>query len=407
MVDTSRESVVVVGAGLAGAHVVTTLRAEGHTGRVTLVGDEPEPPYERPPLSKSFLQGASPFEEAIVHPVEWFAEHDVDLRLGTEVTAVHRDTHEVELAGGARLGYDRLVLATGAASRTLDVPGAELTGVHTLRSVADSRALREVLRPGTRLVIVGGGWIGLEVAGSAPSLGAEVTLLETAPLPLGRVLGPRVAEQFVALHRRHGVDLRTGIAVRGFVGAGGKVTGVETDLGEFGADVVLVAVGAAPRTELAEAAGLAVRDGGVVVDEFLRSSDAHVLAAGDIALAHNTLLGTQLRVEHWDNAIRQGQLAARTILATGATYDWLPYFFTDQHDLGMEYVGRSGPDDDVVLRPGGEDGELVAFWLDTDGRVTAAMNVNVWDVNDVLRGLVGRVVDPDRLRDAAVPLDEL
>ena len=407
MVDTSRESVVVVGAGLTGAHVVTTLREEGHRGRVTLLGAEPEPPYERPPLSKSFLQGASPFSDALVHPAEWYAEHDVELRLGTEVTAIDREAHEVELAGGERFGYGRLVLATGAGSRTLDVPGAELAGIHTLRSAAESRALREVLGEGVRLVVVGGGWIGLEVAASARGLGAEVTVLETAPLPLGNVLGERVAEQFAALHRRHGVDLRTGITVRGFVGAGGRVTGVETDLGEFGADVVLVAIGAVPRTGLAAAAGLTVRHGGVVVDEFLRTSDAHVLAAGDIALAHNTLLGTELRVEHWDNAIRQGQLAARTILATGATYDWLPYFFTDQFELGMEYVGRSGPDDDVVLRRAGDDGELIVFWLGEGGRVTAAMNVDVWDVNEELRGVVGRVVDPSRLEDPAVPLAAL
>lgn len=397
--------VVVVGAGLAGAHVVTTLREEGYTGPVTLVGVEPEPPYERPPLSKSFLQGASPFEEALVHPEAWYAEHDVDLRLGTTASRIDRDAHEVELDSGERLSYERLVLATGAAARTLDLPGSDLAGVHTLRSVADSRVLKDALGPGARLVVVGGGWIGLELAASACGLGAEVTVLEAAPLPLGRVLGPRIAQHFVDLHRSHGVDVRTSVGLEGFVGESGRVSAVLADGEELGADLVVVGVGAAPRTELAAAAGLELDGGGVVVDEYLRSSDAHVLAVGDIAYARNTVLGP-LRVEHWDNAIRQGRLAARTILARGDTYDWLPYFFTDQFDLGMEYVGRSGPDDAVVLRGDPSSGEFCAFWL-AGGRVTAAMNVNVWDVNDALRALVGRTVDPDRLADRGVPLDAI
>ncbi len=402
----SYEPVVVVGAGLTGAHVVTTLREEGYDGPVTLLGEEGEPPYERPPLSKGFLQGTAPFEDAVVHPVAWYAEHDVDLRLGARAVAIDRAAQEVELATGERLGYGRLVLATGSAARTLDVPGADLAGVHTLRSAADSRALKAALGPGVRLVVVGAGWIGLELAASARGLGAEVTVLEAAPLPLGRVLGPRIAQHFADLHRAHGVDLRTGVGVQGFAGAGGRVTGVLADGGTLGADLVVVGVGAVPRTELAATAGLELDRGGVVVDEFLRSSDAHVLAAGDVALARNTALDGSLRVEHWDNAMRQGQLAARTILATGDTYDWLPYFFTDQYDLGMEYVGHSGVDDDVVVRGELASGELIAFWL-AAGRVTAAMNVNVWDVSDTLRAVVGRTVAPERLADPAVPLDEL
>jgi len=399
------QEIVVVGAGLAGAHVVTTLREEGYPGPVTLLGDEPEPPYERPPLSKGFLQGEAPFEDALVHPQGWYAEHDVDLRLGTTVTRIDRDAHEVELDTGERLAYERLVLATGAAARTLDVPGADLAGVRTLRSVADSRALKDALGPGVRLVVVGGGWIGLELAASARGLGAEVTVLEAGPLPLGRVLGARIAQHFVDLHRAHGVDVRTSVTLEGFTGEGGRVTGVLADGDQLGADLVVVGVGAAPRTELAAAAGLELDGGGVVVDEYLRSSDAHVLAVGDIAYARNTVLGP-LRVEHWDNAIRQGALAARTVMARGDTYDWLPYFFTDQFDLGMEYVGRSGRDDDVVLRGDLASGEFCAFWL-ADGRVTAAMNVNVWDVSDTLRALVGRTVDPARLADPGVGLEEI
>lgn len=401
----SRGRVVVVGAGLAGAHVAGTLRAEGYDGQVVLLGDEPEPPYERPPLSKDFLQGAAELTDALVHPAAWYAEHDVELRTETAVREIDRTASEVVLARGERLGFDRLVLATGSAPRTLDLPGAGLDGVGTLRTAADAQRLRAAIGEGARLVVVGGGWLGLEVAASARTRGAEVTVLEAGALPLGRVLGPRVAQHVVDLHRRHGVDVRTQVEVRELRGEAGRVRAVVTGSGLIAADVVLVAVGAEPRTSLAEVAGLRV-DGGVVVDEYLRSSDAHVLAAGDVALARCTALGTALRVEHWDNAIRQGELAARTILGTGQTYDWLPFFFTDQFELGMEYVGSSGPDDDVVVRGDMAAGEFITFWL-AQGRVTAAMHVQQWGTIDTLRGIVGRVVPPGRLTDTRIDLEEI
>ena len=397
---------VVVGAGLAAAHVVATLREEGDDRPITLVGDEPDRPYERPPLSKGYLHGETARDEVFVHAPGWYAEHGVETRFGTSATAVDRAARTVTLSDGDVLGYDHLVLATGSSPRTVDVPGADLDGVRTLRRLPDSDALRGDLAARARLVIVGGGWIGLEVAAAARSAGCEVTVLEYAAQPLLRVLGPQLAAYFAALHRAHGVDLRTGVGVQGFEGTDGRVTGVRVGGELVPADVVLVGVGAAPNVGLAVAAGLAADARGIAVDEHLRTADPAVLAAGDVALAHNTALGHSLRVEHWDNAIRQGALAARSILGQDAVHDWQPYFYTDQYDLGMEYVGYADADDAVVVRGDPAGPELIVFWL-RDGAVRAAMNVNVWDVNDQLRALVGRRLDPARLGDETVPLGEL
>ena len=399
-------TVVVVGAGLAAAHVVATLREEGHDGPIALVGEEPDRPYERPPLSKGYLQGETPREEVFVHGADWYAEHDVLTRFGTLATGIDRGSRTVRLGDGTALGYDHLVLTTGSRPRTLDVPGAELAGVHTLRRLSDSDALRAELAVRRRLVIAGGGWIGLEVAAAARAAGLDVTVLEYGPQPLLRVLGPELAAFFASLHRAHGVDLRTGVGVDGFEGTDGRVTGVRVGSEVVPADLVLVGVGAAPNVELAVAAGLAADNRGVAVDERLRTSDPAVLAAGDLAFARNTALQESLRVEHWDNAIRQGGLAARSILDRPDVYDWQPYFYTDQYDLGMEYVGHAGSDDPVVVRGDLATREVIVFWL-RDGSVRAAMNVNVWDVNDQLRALVGRRIDPDRLASEDVPLDEL
>lgn len=397
---------VVVGAALAAAHVVATLREEGDDRPITLVGDEPNRPYERPPLSKGYLQGTTPRDEVFVHEPGWYAENDVTTFFGTAALHLDRDRREVTLSGGGSLRYDHLVLATGSSPRTLDVPGADLDGIHTLRRLPDSDVLRDVLATPQRLVVVGGGWIGLEVAAAARQAGLDVTVLVRAEQPLLRVLGPQLAGMFAALHREHGVDLRTGVGVEGFAGTGGQVTGVRVGGELVPADVVLVGVGAGPNVALASAAGLATDSHGIAVDERLRTADPAVLAAGDVANAHSTALGRRVRVDHWDNAIRQGALAARSILGRPDTYDWQPYFFTDQYDLGMEYVGHADADDPVVVRGDVASRELIAFWL-RDGRVRAAMNVNVWDVNDQLRALVGREVDPARLADAHVPLAEL
>jgi 3-phenylpropionate/trans-cinnamate dioxygenase ferredoxin reductase component len=412
---TTSSDVVLVGAGLCAALAAQTLREEGFAGRVVLVGAEPHRPYERPPLSKGYLQGGTEREEVFVHPEGWYREHDVELRTGVEVTAVDRERRQVELAGGDRLGYDQLLLATGAEPRRLDVEGADLDGVLLLRRLEDSDAIREafarlVAAGGGRVAIVGGGWIGLETAAAARGAGLEVTVLEQDRLPLLRVLGPQMAQVFADLHRQHGVDLRCGVTVAALAGTQGRVSGVRLRDGRvLSADLVLVGVGVVPRTALAEAAGLEVR-GGVVVDAHLRSSDPRILAAGDVANAYSRPLGRHLRVEHWANARRQGAVAARSILGQDVVDEQPPYFFTDQYDLGMEYTGYVGTEgyERVVVRGRIGSREFVAFWV-TGGRVLAGMNVNVWDVADQIERLVlsGATVDPHRLADPSVPLEEL
>ncbi|MFF4600434.1 NAD(P)/FAD-dependent oxidoreductase [Amycolatopsis sp. NPDC001319] len=399
---------VIVGAGLAGAKAAEALRAQGFTGRVTLIGDEPDRPYERPPLSKDFLAGKAERESVFVHEEGWYAEHDVDLRLGVTATAIDRDNHVVRLEGGETVGYDKLLLATGSSPRRPPIPGADAEGVHYLRRLGDSAQLKETLTAGTRLAVIGAGWIGLEVAAAAREAGAEVTVLEVAELPLLAVLGREVATVFADLHRARGVDLRLGVHVEAITTEGGKATGVRLDDGtEIAADAVLVAVGAAPNVELAQAAGLAV-DNGVVVDSSLRTTDPDVFAAGDIASALHPMLGKHVRVEHWANALNQPAVAAAAMAGQDATYDELPYFYTDQYDLGMEYHGHVDPGayDRVVFRGDVEAREFIAFWL-RDGHVLAGMNVNVWDVGDQLKALIRAEgpIDADRLADPDAPLE--
>ncbi|WP_328388975.1 FAD-dependent oxidoreductase [Streptomyces sp. NBC_00400] len=401
---------IIAGAGLAGAKAAETLRAEGFDGPVVLLGDERERPYERPPLSKGYLLGTSEKEKVYVHPPQWYAEHDVDLRLGNAVTALDPAGHEVTLADGSRLGYAKLLLATGSTPRPLPVPGADLEGVHTLRRLADSDRLKEVFRSASRVVVIGGGWIGLETTAAARAAGAEVTVLESAPLPLLGVLGPEVAQIFAGLHTGHGVALRCGTQVTEITGTNGAVDGVRlADGTRIAADAVIVGIGITPNTEPAAAAGLKV-DNGVVVDERLCSSHPDIYAAGDVANAYHPLLGRHLRVEHWANALHQPRTAARAMLGQEVRYDRLPYFFTDQYDLGMEYTGYVEPAgyDRVVFRGDTAAREFIAFWL-SGGRVLAGMNVNVWDVTDPIRALVasGQAVDPERLADTDVPLDAL
>ena len=384
---TEPRTVAVVGAGLAGGKAVEALRAEGFGGRIVLFGDEPHHPYERPPLSKGYLQGNDERGTVFVHPESWYGEHDVDLRLGAAVTGLDRHAHELMTDDGQPVHYDRLLLATGASPRHLRLPGADLPGVHYLRTLDDSDALRAAFRPGANVVVIGAGWIGLETAAAARGAGATVGVLESAELPLLRVLGPQMAQVFAGLHRENGVDLRLGVTVAALRGEGSAVTGVELGDGAvIDADAVVVGVGVTPNVDLARQAGLDVDDG-VLVNANLRTSDAHVFAAGDVANAEHPVLGRRIRVEHWANALHQPEVAARSILGRDAVYDRLPYFFTDQYDLGMEYVGYASADDDVVVRGDLEGREFVALWV-RDGRVVAGMNVNVWDVTDRIRDLI-------------------
>jgi 3-phenylpropionate/trans-cinnamate dioxygenase ferredoxin reductase component len=399
---------VIVGGGLAGAKAAEALRSEGFTGRVVLIGDEADRPYERPPLSKEYLQGRSEREAMDVHPPAWYADQEVGLELATRVTSIDPAQRLVLRDPGGPLAYDRLLLATGSSPRHLPLPGAELSGVMTLRRVGDSDALRQALATASQIAVIGAGWIGLEATAAARIAGVAVTMIETAPLPLLRVLGEEVAQVFADLHRDHGVDLRLGAQVEAITGSDGVATGVRL-AGDVvvDADLVLVGVGVAPNTGLAEAAGLAV-DNGVVVDEHLRTSAPEIFAAGDIARAFHPRIGTHIRVEHWANALNQPAVAARSMLGLPAVYDRWPYFYSDQYDLGMEYTGyvEPGGADSVVLRGDRDAREFIAFWL-SDGRVLAGCNVNVWDVIDDIQALIGRTVDPARLADPGIPLADV
>jgi 3-phenylpropionate/trans-cinnamate dioxygenase ferredoxin reductase component len=404
----AEQTFVIVGAGMAGAKAAETLREEGFDGSVVLVGSERARPYERPPLSKGYLMGQSPFEEAYVHPEAFYAEQRIELLTGTSATALDLAAHTVELHDGRSLPYDRLLLATGAVPRRLPVAGAELEGVHVLRTSGDSDALRAAFERGGALAVVGAGWIGCEVAAAARSKGLEVALIEVAEQPLEGVLGARLGAFFAHVHRQEGVRLLTGARVEALEGAG-RVEAVRlADGTRVECTTVVIGVGVAPDTRLAEAAGLEV-DGGVLADERLRTSDPDVFAAGDVANAVRPRYGRRVRVEHWANALEQGPAAARSMLGAGEPFDALPYFFTDQYDVGIEYVGLHAASDTLVVRGRPEERRLHAFWLGADGRLTAGMHVNEWDSIEPIKQLVGAgaVVDPDRLADDAVPLDDL
>ena len=399
---------VVVGGGLAGGKAVEALRDKGFEGRIVLVGAEPHLPYERPPLSKDYLKTGEKLDDAFVHDAQWYADHDVEVRTGTRVEAIDRDAKEVELQGGERIAYDRLLLATGSSPRHLDLPGADRPGVLTLRTIEDSDRIREALQPGRKVVFIGGGWIGLEVASAAADAGADVTVLESLDLPLVRVLGPQIAQVFADLHTEHGVDIRTGVTVEEIHGTEDGVSGVRlADGTDIPADTVVVGVGASPNVELAKDAGLDV-DNGVTADAQGRTSDPDIFAAGDVANVENPVVGHRVRVEHLANALNQPQVVVAGMLEQEGPDPELPYFFTDQYDLGMEYFGLADPEDDVVVRGDLSGREFIAFWLH-DGKVVAGMNVNVWDVGDQIKALIGsdKAVDPDRLADPDVPLEEL
>ncbi|MEU5368394.1 FAD-dependent oxidoreductase [Streptomyces sp. NPDC005951] len=418
MVD-AHQTFVIVGAGLAGAKAAETLRAEGFTGRVILIGDERDHPYERPPLSKGYLDGKADRDSVFTHERPWYAGADVELHLGQPVTALDRYAKTVQLGDNTVIHYDKLLLATGSEPRRLDIPGTGLAGVHHLRRLAHADRLRNVLaalgRDNGHLVIAGAGWIGLEVAAAARGYGAEVTVVEAEPTPLHQVIGPELGQIFTELHSSHGVRFHFGARLTEITGQDGMVLAARTDDGEeHPAHDVLAAIGAAPRSALAEAAGLELAErahgGGIAVDASLRTSDPHIYAAGDVASAQHPLLGTRLRVEHWANALNGGPAAARAMLGQDVTYDRIPYFFSDQYDLGLEYSGWAPPGsyDEVIIRGDAGKREFIAFWL-KDRRVLAGMNVNVWDVTETIQELIRarQQHDPEALADPSIPLDSL
>lgn len=418
MVDAD-QTFVIVGGGLAGAKTAETLRSEGFTGRVILIGDERDHPYERPPLSKGYLQGKEDRDSVFVHEPAWYASNDIELHLGQTVTTIDRAEKTVLLGEGTVVRYDKLLLATGAEPRRLDIPGTHLAGVHHLRRLAHAERLKGVLaslgRDNGHLVIAGAGWIGLEVAAAAREYGAEVTIVEPEATPLHSVLGPEVGQIFAELHGDHGVRFHFGARLTEITGQDGMVLAALTDDGEeHPAHDVLAAIGAAPRTGLAEAAGLELADrahgGGIAVDATLRTSDPDIYAAGDVAAVRHPLFDDRLRVEHWANALNGGPAAARAMLGKDVSYDRVPYFFSDQYDLGLEYSGWAPPGsyDQVVLRGDAGKREFIAFWL-KDGQVLAGMNVNVWDVTEQIQRLIRSGARPgvERLSDPSVPLGDL
>ena len=400
-------SILIVGASLTGVKAAETLRKEGYDGRIVMFGQEPQPPYLRPPLSKEYLRGESELDKVFAHPEAWYAEQQVELHLSAPVRAIEPATREVVLDDGQRVAFDRLLVATGAAPRRLHIPGNDLAGVHYLRTLEDADAIREAATAARRAIVIGGGWIGAEVAASIRQLGLPVAMIADGSVPLERVLGAEVGSVYRDLHAEHGVELvmnQRAVAFRGQT----AIEAVETADGtRIEGDLVVVGIGARPRTELADRAGLDVGEG-ILVDELLQTSEPGIFAAGDVAAAWHPLLGARLRVEHWDNARRQGRAAARNMLGLAEPYVRIPYFYSDQYDVGMEYAGYAPAWDQVVFRGEPASRSFVAFWL-TDGRVVAGMNANVGHVNDAIAALVAsrEKVAIERLSDPAVALDDL
>jgi 3-phenylpropionate/trans-cinnamate dioxygenase ferredoxin reductase subunit len=402
---------VIVGGGLAGASAAEELRKQGFDGSIRIIAAEDHQPYIRPPLSKGYLNGSDGLDAVYVHPAEWYKTNRIEVTTGVSVTGIDRAAHEVSLSEGGTVHYDKLLIATGSSPRKLGIDGADLDGVYYLRTLDDSEALQAELKGGgKKLVLVGSGWIGMEVGATARTLGNEVTILERDPIPLANALGDELGTLFADYHKEKGVVLRTSVIVDKIVGSGGRVSGVALDDGEIvPADLVLVGVGAIPNVGLAKDAGLDV-DNGILTDASLQTSDPDIYAAGDVASAMHPLIGQRLRSEHWANALNEGPAAARAMLGQEVAFDDIPYFYTDQFDLGMEYSGY-GPltrGATVVYRGNRATREFIAFWV-ADGKVVAGMNVNVWDVNEQVQRIIreGKTVDVARLADESVPLDQL
>ena len=398
---------VIVGASLAGAKAAETLRSEDFTGEIVLVGAEPVRPYERPPLSKDYLQHKTAKDKVFVHEESFYVEHDIDLRLSSSVSAIDVSDQEVVLDSGEHLRFDALLIATGSQPRRISVPGADRNGVYYLRTLADADQLRTAIGGAGRVVVIGAGWIGCEVAASARELGTEVAMIEVGGLPLERVLGAELGRFYRDVHAEHGVDLHLGVGVESIRG-NGAATAVRLEDGtDVEGDVIVVGVGVTPRVELAQSCGLAL-DNGIVTDQYLATSAANIYAAGDVANAWHPLFGRHIRLEHWSGALNQGPVAAKNMLGVPTPYERVPYFFSDQYDIGMEYSGFAPEWDEVILRGDLATRKFIAFWLKGD-RLVAGMNVNIWEVSKTIATIVvGRApVDRAALADPSVDLATL
>ena len=398
---------VIVGASLAGAKAAAELRTGGFDGQVILIGAEPERPYERPPLTKDYLRGETEREKAYVHADDFYARLEVELMTGVTVTAIEPGRSRLTLDSGRTLGYDKLLLTTGAQPRRLDVPGAGLDGIYYLRTLADCDLLRERLAAGGRVAVAGAGWIGSEFAASARQRGLEVTVIDPQALPNERIFGREIGSFYRDLHTRHGVSMLLGDGVESFEGSGAVAAVRATSGRRIECDFAVVGIGVLPRTSLATDAGLQTGNG-IAVDARLHASAPDIFAAGDVANAWHPFYQRPVRLEHWANALHQGPAAAQAMLGQPVSYDRIPYFFSDQYDAGMEYSGFAPEWDEVVFRGDREGGEFIAFWL-RDARVVAGMNVNVWDVNDHIQALIRsrQPVTVAALADPDTPLDSL
>jgi len=399
------QQILIAGAGQAAVQTADTLRRRGYTGQLTVVGDEPWLPYQRPPLSKKYLAGSLERERLLIRPPPFFADHQVTAHLGQRITEIARRERRVRLDGGGVLPYDALVLATGSQPRRLPIPGADLTGVHYLRTIADADRIRAECRHGGRLVIIGGGYIGLEVAATTRELGMEVTVLEMADRVMNRVTCPEVSTFYTAEHTRHGVTIRCNETVRALHGEGGRVHTVVTEEGgEYPADAVLVGVGVAPADELARAAGLECENG-VVTDAHCRASDEAIWAAGDCASHLNRQYGRHLRLESVDNAFEQGNTVALNLLGTPTPHDKLPWFWSDQFDLKLVIVGVSHGYDTTVTRGDPRTHSFSVCYL-RDGELIAIDSINSPKDQMAARKLIAAHVRPniDKLADGAIAL---
>ena len=382
------QTIAIVGANVGGGRAAEALRQEGFDGRIVLIGAEPERPYERPPLSKELLWGTAEEERLYLRPEAYYAEQQIELWLGVRATGLDPAARHLQLADGRSLPYDKLLIATGAAPRWLQVPGADLDGILVLRTLADARALRRRIEGARRVVVVGAGFIGAEVAASCRRAGLEVVALEAAAVPLERALGSEVGQIYAEIHRAHGVDLRTNEALAGFRGQGKVEQVLGTSGAAFECDFALVGVGVRPECGWLEGSGVALENG-VLVDELCRTNVPEVYTAGDVANWWHPRLGERLRVEHYDNAQNQGVAAARSMLGRGDPYGPVPFFWSDQYGLNLQYVGHASGHDEVVLRGSVEDGSWSAFYL-RDGRLRAALGVNRYRDVSAARQLIAR-----------------